>query len=412
MQKSTLLTYENKILVLMSLTFGFVMFDRLALNMLLPFIAPELGLNNMQIGLLASGLGLAWAVSGYIVARVADRQERRKQWFVASVFLFSIASISSGFAATFVVLLATRIFLGLAEGPVLPLAQTIMASESSEHRRGFNMGLLQNFSSSLLGNLLAPVVLVWLATTFNWRNAFFIASIPGLILAVLCAMTLREPKAAPPAPEPLVKKPAFREMLGSRNMVQSTIISSAMVTWLILLLIFLPIYLTKVRGMTPQDMSVLLSLAAASSVIAAVFVSKLSDVIGRRTTLIVFSLLGIVGPLGAVFLDASIGTLVVPLFISYLACGCLPQAAATLPSESVPASMLATAVAFTVGIAEIVGGFLAPILAGAAGDAISPSAPLLIAAAAAFVSGLTALFVHETAPLKLARMRRKQALAI
>ncbi|MBS0344518.1 MAG: MFS transporter, partial [Proteobacteria bacterium] len=120
MNDRPLLTYENKILALMSLTFGFVMFDRLALNMLLPFIAPELGLNNTQIGLLASGLGLAWAVSGYVVARVADRQQRRKQWFVASVLLFSLASVSSGLATSFVILLATRICLGLAEGPVLP----------------------------------------------------------------------------------------------------------------------------------------------------------------------------------------------------------------------------------------------------------------------------------------------------
>lgn len=410
MNDRPLLTYENKILALMSLTFGFVMFDRLALNMLLPFIAPELGLNNTQIGLLASGLGLAWAISGYVVARVADRQQRRKQWFIASVTLFSLASISSGLATSFIALLATRICLGLAEGPVLPLAQTIMAAESSEHRRGFNLGLLQNLSSSVLGNLLAPIVLVWLATAFSWRSAFFIASVPGLLLAILCARTLREPKAPVQAPGVEASAPGLRQLLANRNMVQSTVIACAMVTWLILQLIFLPIYLTKVRGMSAQHMGMLLSLAAISSVIAAVFVSKLSDVIGRRPTLIAFSLLGMVGPLGVVFLDASLGTLVVPLFIGYLACGCLPQAAATVPSESVPPHMLATAVAFAVGTAEIVGGFVAPLVAGAAGDAFAPSAPLLIAAAAALLSACTALFLHESAPLKLARTQRKQSL--
>lgn len=410
MNNRPLLTYENKILALMSLTFGFVMFDRLALNMLLPFIAPELGLNNTQIGLLASGLGLAWAVSGYVVARVADRQQRRKQWFIASVVLFSLASISSGLATSFVALLVTRVCLGLAEGPVLPLAQTIMAAESSEHRRGFNLGLLQNLSSSVLGNLLAPIVLVWLATAFNWRGAFFIASVPGLILALLCAKSLREPKIAAQSQPTAAPAPGLRQLLSSRNMVQSTVIACAMVSWLILQLIFLPIYLTKVRGMSAQSMSVLLSLAAVSSVIAAVFVSKLSDVIGRRTTLIVFSLLGMVGPLGVVFLDASVGTLVAPLFVGYLACGCLPQAAATVPSESVPPHMLATAVAFAVGTAEIVGGFVAPMVAGAAADALVPSAPLLIAAGAALLSASTAFFLHESAPLKLARMRSKQSL--
>ncbi|MBS0342692.1 MAG: MFS transporter, partial [Proteobacteria bacterium] len=246
---------------------------------------------------------------------------------------------------------------------------------------------------------------------FSWRNAFFIASLPGLLLAFLCARTLREPAMPPRAQAGDAPAPGVRQLLANRNMVQSTVIACAMVSWLILQLIFLPIYLTKVRGMAAQDMGMLLSLAAISSVIAAVFVSKLSDVIGRRTTLIVFSLLGMVGPLGVVYLDASVGTLVVPLFIGYLACGCLPQAAATVPSESVPPHMLATAVAFAVGTAEIVGGFVAPLLAGAAGDGISASAPLLIAAGAAFLSACTAFFLHESAPRKLARMQRKQSLA-
>jgi MFS family permease len=49
----------------LSLTFGFVFFDRNATNFLLPFIAPELHLNNTEIGMLSSALSLTWALSAY-----------------------------------------------------------------------------------------------------------------------------------------------------------------------------------------------------------------------------------------------------------------------------------------------------------------------------------------------------------
>src|ERR687894_784850 len=67
MDKKSFFSYENKLLILLTFTFGFVLFDRMALNFLVPFFDKELGLNNTQIGLLASLLVLAWAISGYLV---------------------------------------------------------------------------------------------------------------------------------------------------------------------------------------------------------------------------------------------------------------------------------------------------------------------------------------------------------
>jgi len=71
MVKSRFLSYENAVMILLSLAFVFVVFDRLALNFLAPFVVPKLNLTNTQLGALAASLGLTWAVSGY-VARSAD----------------------------------------------------------------------------------------------------------------------------------------------------------------------------------------------------------------------------------------------------------------------------------------------------------------------------------------------------
>src|SRR4051812_25985114 len=186
MNKKGFSNYENRLLVLLTFTFGFVLFDRMALNFLVPFFDKELGLNNTQIGLLASLLALAWAISGYLIGTLSDKTGKRKQYLIASVVIFSLCSFISGLVASFAFLLLARIIMGFAEGPVLPLAQSIIAGASTEKRRGFNMGFMQSFGSNLLGTMLAPLVLVALATSFGWRNAFLIAGIPGLILALLC----------------------------------------------------------------------------------------------------------------------------------------------------------------------------------------------------------------------------------
>src|ERR1043165_9893895 len=102
-------SYENKLLILLSFMFGFVLFDRMALNFLVPFFDKELGLNNTQIGLLASLLALAWAISGYVIGTLSDKTGKRKQYLIIAVAIFSVCLFISGLAASFAFLLVTRI---------------------------------------------------------------------------------------------------------------------------------------------------------------------------------------------------------------------------------------------------------------------------------------------------------------
>jgi MFS family permease len=67
----------------------------------------------------------------------------------------------------------------LAEGPILPLSQTLMVEASTPSRRGLNMGLLQGSSAGLLGAVIAPPVIVALAVAYGWRTAFYLTCVPG-----------------------------------------------------------------------------------------------------------------------------------------------------------------------------------------------------------------------------------------
>ena len=186
--------YEAGLMVLLSLAFGFVFFDRNSLNYLAPFVAPDLHLNNTQIGLLSAGFSFAWAVAGYLGGALSDASGRRKSFLLVAFVIFSMCSFLSGLATSFAMLLASRILMGLSEGPIMPVTQSLVALESSEKRRGLNMGFVQNFGSNLIGSTVAPLVLVRLADLYGWRASFYIAGIPGLILATLIWLYVREPE--------------------------------------------------------------------------------------------------------------------------------------------------------------------------------------------------------------------------
>jgi MFS family permease len=156
-------SYETRMMVVLGLTFGFVFFDRNAMSYLAPFVAADLHLTNTQIGLLSSALSLTWALSGYAIGALSDATGRRKSILIVAVIVFSLCSIGSGLALSFTALLASRLLMGLSEGGILPISQSLVAMESSDKRRGLNMGVMQNFGSNLLGSFAAPLVLVAIA---------------------------------------------------------------------------------------------------------------------------------------------------------------------------------------------------------------------------------------------------------
>src|SRR5258708_37659332 len=187
--------YESRLVWVVSMTFGFVFLTRHAANFLMPFIADDLHFNNQQIGLVASALSFTWAVAAFLGGAHSDRTGNRKSLLLITVLAFSLCSFASALALSFLTLFAARLLMGLVEGPLLPIAQSLVAIESTAAKRGNNMGVMQNFGSNLLGSFVAPLVLVAVASTYNWRWAFYLSGLPGLIMALLIAKFVRQPAA-------------------------------------------------------------------------------------------------------------------------------------------------------------------------------------------------------------------------
>ena len=105
--------YQTLLVALLCVNFGILFFDRNALNFLMPYVQPELGLSYTQVGLLGSALSLTWAIAAIFVGWLSDKAGKRKIIIVICTLLFAACSVLSGLATTFAMLLAARLIMGL-----------------------------------------------------------------------------------------------------------------------------------------------------------------------------------------------------------------------------------------------------------------------------------------------------------
>jgi ACS family hexuronate transporter-like MFS transporter len=392
--------YEVRLVALLSLNFGILFFDRNALNFVMPFVKPDLGLTNTQVGLTASALSFAWALSALFVGAAADRGGRRKSFLIAATIAFSLCSFISGLATSFLILLGSRMLMGFAEGGVAPISQSITALAVSPARRGLAMGVMQNFGSNLLGSFAAPVLLVAFATAFGWHKTFYLAGIPGLISAFLLWRFIHEPAtaAAPPLEARQSLRSRLSEILVHRNILLCVWIAILLVSYLVICWAFTPLFLTKVRGFAPGQMGWLMSSLGISATLGSFIVSGISDRIGRKPVIVFTCFLGIILPLGALFYHGSIWILAGIFFFGWALTGAFPLFMGTIPSETVSPRHMTTAMAIIMGSGEVVGGVISPAAAGWAADLVGLGAPLWIMMGLCAAAGVLALALNETAP--------------
>lgn len=394
-------TYENGLLLLLSFTFGIVFFERNAINFLAAYVIPDLNLSQTQFGMLNSGLSLAWAVSAYGVGAWSDRTGARKPFLVVSIIIFSLCSLLSGIAGSFMMLLMSRVLMGAAEGPFLPICFSVMNAESTPSRRGVNAGLMQNFFASLLGTSVAPVMMPWLATEYGWRTAFFLCAIPGLICAVLVWLVVRErPVAASVSQVAVGEKPGLLSMLKQRNLLVCCGISVFMVSWYLVGLSFLQVVFTGMKGLTPEVAGQVMFPMGFATMICGFVVPMISDRIGRKPTMIIFTFIGVVTPIAVLHFNGSLWMLSVLMLIGWSASGSFALFMGVIPSETVPKSLAASSMGLVVAAGEIFGGVAAPTLSGYIADHSSLVSHMTVMMACATMGGILSLFLKETAPGK------------
>ncbi|MHC6226328.1 spinster family MFS transporter [Pseudomonas sp. X10] len=190
MQSSTQAANAWRILFLLFLANLFNFFDRTIPAIIIEPIRLEWHLSDFQIGLIGTAFTLVYAIAGLPLARLADNGSRRKLmgW---GLMAWSGLTAVNGMVGSFWSFLLVRMGVGIGEASYAPAANSLIGDLFPAERRARAMGI---FMLGLpLGLLLAFFSIGAMVQAFDsWRAPFFIAAVPGLLLALFIFM-IREP---------------------------------------------------------------------------------------------------------------------------------------------------------------------------------------------------------------------------
>jgi MFS family permease len=177
-------------LTVLSLINFFNYLDRYIVAGVVPLVESELRIDHERAGLLASVFMIVYMLASPIGGYLGDRVQRR--FLVAGgVFVWSLATIGSGLAMTFGILLLARAVIGIGEAGYASVAPAVISDLFPRSKR---TRMLAFFYVALpLGAAAGFGIGGWVGEHYSWHAAFFVGGAPGLALAVM-ALFLPEPK--------------------------------------------------------------------------------------------------------------------------------------------------------------------------------------------------------------------------
>lgn len=215
--------YRYYVLAILTIVYMFNFVDRQLLVILQEPIKADLHLSDSQLGLLTGfAFALFYVICGLPIARWADKGVRRDIISLA-LTVWSVMTAASGLAGNYVHLLLARIGVGVGEAGGSPPAHSMISDIFSKKKRASALSI---YSIGIyIGILVGFALGGWIADTFDWRLAFFVVGLPGILLALVVRFTIREPErgwsegsegtatAAPPLSQVarhLWRRPSFR----------------------------------------------------------------------------------------------------------------------------------------------------------------------------------------------------------
>ncbi|MBV8149032.1 MAG: DHA2 family efflux MFS transporter permease subunit [Candidatus Eremiobacteraeota bacterium] len=141
----------------------------------------------------------AWIVTGYIIANVVvipitpwlALRFGRRQYFFASIVIFTAASLGCGLSGSFGQLVFWRIVQGLGGGGLISTSQAILRDTYTLKEQGTAQGVFA--MGVIVGPALGPVLGGWITDNWNWHWVFFINLPVGVVAATLIWLFLRNP---------------------------------------------------------------------------------------------------------------------------------------------------------------------------------------------------------------------------
>lgn len=154
--------------------------DRYVVPPLVPNLQAAMGLSDVQIAWLVPAFMLVYMLTAPLFGAWGDRGSRTRP-IAIGVFVWSFATLLSGLARSYPQLLAGRALVGIGEAACVAIAPALLADCFAADRRGRVLSVLN--MAIPVGSALGYIVGGLVGHHFGWRAAFFVAGVPGLLLA-------------------------------------------------------------------------------------------------------------------------------------------------------------------------------------------------------------------------------------
>ena len=328
------------------------------------------------------------------------------------VFVWSMATVASGLAPTYALLLLARAVIGVGEASYAVVTPSLLSDCYPPDRRSRVLGIF--YAAIPVGTALGYVVGGLVGEALGWRAAFLVAGAPGAVLAVLLLLLREPPRGAldpegPGAATPLGLRDSLRALSARRSYLMNTgsqvIYTFAMgglATWM-------PTYFVRERGIPLGSAATTFGLIlVVAGFLGTLVGGRLSDAYARRhraahftlsgATLVLsiaFTLPAVLAPSPMVFWPAMFMT----LFLLFMNIGPLNAAMANV----LPAELRARGFALTTMLIHLLGDAASPWIIGEASDRVGLQLPVLVTGCLLAVAGVVLLAWRQTLVADLRR---------
>jgi MFS transporter, Spinster family, sphingosine-1-phosphate transporter len=375
--------------------------DRSVLNAVQPLIQNEFHVGDAQIGQLTTVFLIFYTLAAPVMGPLADRYSRRLIIAIGA-FAWSGLTLLTAFVHTYNALLIRHTLVGVGEVSFVTISPTFVADLFPKAMRGRVLGIF--YLAIPVGFALGYPIGGYFGTTYGWRTPFYIAAIPGFLLAALVLLLpepergrfdLEEPPTHARASIPgLARNPAF--ITATLGMAMMTFAQGGLLVWM-------PTFLSRLRGYSLLEANKVFGMIiAADGTIAALLGGWLGDRLLRRTQGAYYLVsaasmaLGIPAMMIALFHHgpAMVPGIVVAGFLLLL--NTAPLNAAII--NSVSASIRATAIAVNLFVIHFLGDAFSPWLIGMVSDRSSLESGFISTVVATALSSAILFYGMRFAP--------------
>ena len=406
------------------LTLALMVFDyatRQIIVSVFPYLKANWGLSDTQLGALVSVVSVTVAIAGIPIALVADRWSRVKSIAVMAL-VWSAATMACMAARGYGQLLGARALVGLGEAGYGSVGAGLIASHFPSRMRGALMAGF--FASASVGSVLGVMLGGIIAANWGWKAAFGVVGIPGLILALLYLLVrdyqtvgVNIGPAETPAP---TQYEMIRTILFSRTVRWICTGAAAQLIAVSALWSWLPSFLNRAYGMTPDKAGVQAALVVLAGALGSVVLGAVVDWAGTRRADGRFLAVALLSTLSMLALVIAFGAAQVGIEISQTAqfrlillgsflAPCTVGPAAAIIIDVVHPGVRSTGASVLTLVQNLLGLALGPFLAGLLSDAMGLTTALTLTPLACVIAVVSFLIARTAYQIERISEPPKQA---